>query len=433
VIDTQGFSIVYRGAVDHAKAAVEARAAGEAVTTPASTSTPSGRVIEFASMKDGISYAKDIAPILEARCVECHSEGNIGPWKMSNYRRVKSFASMIRETVLAKRMPPWHADPHFQNYSNGASLTPEESKTLVDWIDRGAPRGEGPDPLPKIAANQPQVSEWKLGEPDMVLPIPEEQSLPATGVFDYRNFFVEPPIEEDKWLAGAEVLPGNREVVHHCLIFLEYPDRLDHMQPEWGGGVGGYFAGYGPGFETLPFPEDTGKFLPKGSKIRFQMHYTATGKPETDLTKVGLYFRDKPPEKEYVTRGASNLGIEIPANEEDVEYESVFYVRKPIEFWSMSPHMHYRGSRFKYEAFYPDGSSEVLLNVPYYDFNWQRVYRFDEPKQLPAGTKIVCTGAYNNSVTNPNNPNPDEDVEWGSQTWEEMFIGYFSYHDAPSE
>jgi len=428
LVDTSDWNIAYRGALrsgdtEYLKDAVAALLAEQAI--PATDTEVLGTPITYPDMSAELTYTHDIAPILEERCATCHRKGDIGPFEMSSYAKVKTYAAMMREVTLAKRMPPWHADPNVRHYSNDQALLPQELVKLVTWIDNGAPRGEGEDPLAKYG--EEKASEWALGEPDMIVSMSTSRDIPAEGVFPYHEDLVTVNLNGDKWLRAIELLPGNRSVVHHALIFLKFPERLKHIEPEWGGGTGGYFAGYGPGYQTLEFPKGTAKFLPDGAQIEFQMHYTATGKPETDQSRLGLYYYDGEPEKEYITYGASNFAIKIPPRVEDQQFESMYYVRQPLQIWSMAPHMHFRGSRFKYVAEYPDGTQETLLNVPFYDFNWQREYRLPEPKTLPTGTTIRCTAGYNNAETNPNNPDPDDTVSWGNQSWEEMLIGHMSF------
>jgi hypothetical protein len=433
LIRTSDWRILYRGAISGPQG--EAWLKDAIVRTLAGTqperdqTEATGPAISYPQPQSGLTYTQDIQPIVERRCVTCHTEGDIAPWAMNGYPQFKNYAAMIREVVMARRMPPWHADSHIGKFVNDHGLTPEEMTTLIDWLDIGAPRGTGED---RLARRPPVVpgENWRLGPPDLVIGMEKEEEIPAEGVFDYRHHFIQVKMDGDKWLRAVEVMPGNRAVLHHALIFLAYPPHLKHLEPEYAGGIAGYFAGYGPGYEILEFPAGTAKFLPNGSILEFQMHYTATGKPEKDRTRLGLYFYDGEPEKQYDTRGASNLAIQIPPKVEDHEETSVYYVSDPIELWGVAPHMHYRGSRFRYDVVYPDGRSETLLNVPFYDFNWQREYRFTEAKLLPRGTKILCTAGYNNSVTNPLNPDPEKRVRWGNQSWDEMLIGHFTYATA---
>ena len=445
-INTKDWKIFYRGAIDDRLGygtqkvkppktfladALENFLTGKKIS-PSHTPVK-GCAISLVSVtpKDGkmISYAKEVAPILQEHCVNCHSHGNIGPFVLSSYEKVKGWSATIREVLLEQRMPPWHADPHHGAFANDRSLNPEEIQTLLTWIDQGKPRGQGEDPL---AAHPPQPTEdWPLGKPDYIVTVPREMDIPATGVFPYRYAFVDSPVTEDVWLRAAVVKAGNRKVLHHCLVFVKYPNDSEHPQPDNKGGIDGFFTGFVPGTEPVAFPYGTGKFLPKGAKFIFQLHYSATGKPEKDRTEIGLYLCKTKPPMEYQTRAAARTRLDIPPGDPDYEVEGAFTFKRDSLLYELSPHMHFRGSRVKYEALYPDGKREVLLSVPHYDFNWQTLYRLTEPKRMPAGTKLICAGAFDNSPQNPANPDPTKLVHFGEQTFDEMFIGYVNFAEIP--
>ena len=437
VITPGDWKIVYRGAVDDRLGygaekpeathtwltdALDAVLAGEPVATPFSEAK--GCLIDRLPEIKKVSYSRHIGPMLREKCATCHREGDIAPFPMDAYEEVVDHKRMIREVVMTKRMPPWHADPHYGAYANDNGLTAEETRRLLAWLDEDAPRGRGGDPLAEV---KPMDSAWPLGEPDVVIAMPESIAVPASGVLDYEYVRVPYTGTEDIWVEAADVLPGARSVVHHVLVFIRYPQHLRHLQPDYEGGLDGFFAGYVPGMQPAYFPEGTAKFVPAGSEFVFQLHYSTTGKPADDLSKLGLYVREGKPKRELFTRAASNTEFAIPPGDPAYGAGSAFRVGQDTVLYSMSPHMHYRGKSFKYVAQYPDGSSEVLLNVPNYDFNWQTMYAFDKPKVLPAGTVIQCEGVFDNSPRNPMNPDPDNWVHFGEQTFEEMFIGYLRY------
>ena len=272
--------------------AIEAVLAGR-IPNPAETDAR-GCVITLETVPEPteISYARDIAPIIQNRCVTCHSEGSIGPFAFNRHKTVQGWRGMMREVILTKRMPPWHADPVYGEFANDAALTPDEERTLLAWLDAGAPRGDGPDPLPRTP---PPAEEWPLGEPDIVVPLPREIRIPAEGNVEYLYIPVDSGLTEDVWVRAATVVPGNRRVLHHCLVFVKYPNELVVEQPEYRGGLDGYFAGYVPGAEYAPYPEGTGKFIPKGARLVFQLHYTPTGRPKPTNTKLGLYLHASKP------------------------------------------------------------------------------------------------------------------------------------------
>ncbi len=368
-----------------------------------------------------ISYQNDIAPMLAQHCVRCHSEGNIGPFALDSYEAVLQNSFLIKHQVMTGEMPPWHADDLYGRFTNETKLSNEEKAKLVEWINRGAERGDGDDPL--TIASVPPSDEWVLGEPDYVVEIPA-QEIPADGYVDYRYLVVENPIPEDAWLEAAVVIPGNAEVVHHSLVFM-ITDQRDLFATQ--GGLTGFYAGYVPGLDASKFPEGTGKFLPEGAAFVFQQHYTPSGKATTDVTKLGLYVSSKEPEMELVTTAAFTVNINIPKGHRDYDRTASSRVEQDSWLYELSPHMHYRGKRFQFSARYPDGSTEILLSTPDYHFDWQRMYRLAEPKFLPAGTRIICSGAFDNSPQNRWNPDPNQRVSFGEQSWDEMFIGYYNF------
>jgi hypothetical protein len=446
-IATTNWTTFYKGAIDRELSAPGNKAKGpknyleNALTKflAARTISPNrtlaqGTPISFAladtPATKTISYSTEVAPILQKSCVPCHSPGNIGPFAMSSYEKVKSRASMLHEVLLAHRMPPWHADPHYGSFVNERTLTPEQAQTLERWVEAGAPRGDGEDPL---AANAPPLAqEWPLGKPDYIVKFPKAQEIAANGVFEYRYVPVRSPIPTNAWLRAAVVRPGNRKVVHHILVLVTTAQEFQSRQLRQGnaGGIDGYFSAYVPGYEAVPYPQGSGKYLPAGSLLLFQIHYTATGKAETDLSEMGLYLSHEKPSLELKTRSAFNVQFQIPPGSPDVETEAQYTFAKDAMLYELSPHMHLRGSWFKYEALYPNGKKEVLLSVPHYDFKWQHLYRLAQPKRLPAGTRLVCRGAHDNSTLNPDNPDAGKAVTFGEQTFDEMFIGYFNYTDA---
>ncbi|MBI4558821.1 MAG: redoxin domain-containing protein [Candidatus Hydrogenedentes bacterium] len=437
IILPNAWRIVYRGPLDDRfdygatkpiaskrwlEAALTAVLEGKPVSE--SSGPVKGCLIDFKKLPEHVSYARQVAPIIAQKCAPCHTEGNVAPFAFDGYESVRSRAGMIREVLMTRRMPPWHADPHYGSFANDRSLSDDEMLVVTSWLEVGARRDAGADPLESYSG--PSLT-WTLGEPDQVVALPAVQEISAAGVFPYRYVRMPLNLSEDKWVRAVEVRPTNRKVLHHCLIFVRYPSRLRHLQPDYDRGLDGYFAGYVPGAMPTPFPENTGKFLPKDGLLVFQLHYNATGKDETDRTELGLYFHEQRPPQELSTRAAAMTELRIPPGASDYETMAVHRLDHDALLWDMSPHMHYRGSRFQYEARYPDGRTEILLSVPGYNFNWQTAYRLKEPKRLPAGTEIVCRGAFDNSARNPANPDPTAWVEFGEQTFEEMFIGYLNY------
>ncbi len=432
-------TLVYRGPLDDADPTSLASPAenyvADAVAATLANRTPAKPRVDLSAAASlielppapSISYTTDVAPIVVRRCVSCHSTGNIAPHVYAKFEDLATRASSIRAAMLVQRMAPWHADAQFGVFSNQVALTPTERAILHGWARAGAPRGTGTDPL--VSTPPPAGGDWPLGTPDLIVTIPS-QSLPATGPIEYRYVTVAVPVTTDRWLRSAVVRPGNRRVVHHALVF--EGNLLDVLFA--GGGLGGYFAGYVPGLDQSFFPESTGKLVRQGGQVTFQMHYTATGQLETDATQIGFYFSAAAPARELLTKAASTTTITIPPGAKEYEREATFVpsTTRDVMLYELNPHMHYRGKRFKFEALYPSGASEVLVNVPNYDFGWQTSYRLTQPKRLPAGTTIRVTGAFDNSAQNMANPDPRATVRFGEQTNDEMFIGYVNYAELPT-
>jgi hypothetical protein len=433
VIDPESWTLVYRGAMDdrltyeHQKAeaahhwltdALDALLDGRPVDVAATDAV--GCLINFPERERraahaAISYSDQVAPILIEKCVSCHRPGGIGPWAMTEHLMVKGFAPMIREVIRTDRMPPWHADPHYGSYANDRSLSDDEARLLVHWVEAGAPRGDGPDPLAEYRHDWP---EWSLGEPDLVIDIPPYE-VPATGVIEYQYPVVRNPLDRDVWVRAAEIIPGSREALHHVITMFGIPDPENPRRF----GLQGTLGGYVPGADAEVFPEGTGVLLPAGAVFRLQMHYTTFGRPVTDRSRLGLYFHEVPPEHELVTTILMNPRILIPPHAKAHRESAEQVFEEDMVVYNMLPHAHYRGRSSEFRAVYPDGTEEVLLSVPNYDFNWQTTYELVTPKRLPAGTRIVHSTTWDNSAQNPANPDPTREVPWGEQSWDEMLFG----------
>ena len=369
-----------------------------------------------------VTYSKEIARIMQDHCVECHRPGQIGPFSLTNYRQVKGWGKMIKEVVLNDRMPPWDADPKVGHFANDPSLTAEEKEQLAAWVDGGMPRGNPAD----MPEQREFSTDWRIGEPDVVFEMPEAATIQPTGVVPYVYFRTPTNFTEDKWVQAMEARAGNPKVVHHILLFAQAPeagrDRDDFQ------GIGaGFLTGYAPGTVAHVMEPGEAVKIPAGADIVWQMHYTPTGKLETDKSQFAIKFADAPPAREMLTGTAQNFSLKIPPHAKDVVVPAEKEFPKDALLYSMTPHMHYRGSEYQYILEYPDGEKELLLNIPTYDFNWQLSYELAEPKLIPAGSTLHCIGTFDNSADNPYNPDPDSEVTWGDQTWEEMQIGWFTF------
>jgi peroxiredoxin len=369
-----------------------------------------------------VTYSNQISRLLQKRCVECHREGEIAPFSLTDFDEVVGWAEMIEEVVKDQRMPPWHADPKHGNFKNDRHLLDDEKQLIYDWVANGAPEG---DPS-KLPPPKEYVSGWQLPKyPDRILNINEKPfKVRAEGEVRYQRFRVDPGFKEDMWIKAAQILPGNRAVVHHILAFAV--PKIGNGRPGEGA-ARGYLVGYVPGLRAEPYPDGMAKRIPANSQLVFQVHYTPIGTEQFDQSKIGFVFADEKDVKyEVTTTSAVQARLRIPPRNDNYRVEATNWKALPeSKLLSFMPHMHLRGKSFSYEARYPDGSKEMLLDVPAYDFNWQTAYRLAEPKELPAGTRIHCVAHFDNSKDNLNNPNPNKEVRWGDQTWEEMMIGYF--------
>lgn len=427
VIDPKTWGVAYRGPLSGSAKTLDSLVAGQAVSP--TLAAASGAVINFPGRSPAakaaaqkISYSQTIAPMIEKKCVACHQEGGIAPFAMNSYAMVKGFAPMIRETVRMDRMPPWDVDAKVGHFRDDKSLSPDEIKTLVHWIEAGAPRGEGPDRLAEVKHVAP---DWPLGKPDLVIEIPAYK-IPASGVVDYQYPVMDNPLTKGRWLKASTARVKERQAVHHILsgYIPEGQDKLGGMS-NWGGSVGGYTVG----MESVVQPKNIGTYIPAGGSIGYQMHYTPFGKEVVSASQIGLYFYKEGETPELMMREntIANTFIKIPPNTE--AHEETSYLNFPHDalLYSAVVHAHYRGTYSALKIRYPDGSEKQLLNVPRYDFNWQRMYEFAEPIKVPAGSKLIATYIYDNSKRNPANPDPNKEITWGDQSFEEMFFTQLRY------
>ncbi|REK08969.1 MAG: hypothetical protein DWQ37_19080 [Planctomycetota bacterium] len=367
-----------------------------------------------------VTYSNQIARIMNANCVFCHREGQIAPFTLTNYEEVAGWASMINEVVQLQRMPPWHANQEYGHFKNDARLSDSDKELIAKWVDAGAPEGDPAD-LPE----PPQFAEgWMIPEPEEVVYMRDEAfDVPATGVVDYQHFVVDPGWKEDRWIAAIEPRPGNPAIVHHILLFVLPPSG--NMMGGLGSG-NDFLGAYAPGLRPEPLKPGLARFVPAGSKLIFQMHYTPNGSEQKDRSYCGFVFADPETVKQEVrVSSAVNAVFQIPPGDSSFPVNARYIFHEDTHLLTMMPHMHLRGKAFRYEAVYPDGSKEVLLDVPNYDFCWQTHYRLAEPKFLPRGTRMDCYAVFDNSEDNLNNPDPTKTIGFGDQTWDEMMIGFF--------
>jgi hypothetical protein len=382
------------------------------------------------------TYTKDVAPILYKHCTECHRPGEIAPMSLMTYRDAFEWAQAIRDEVKFGHMPPWHADPAHGKFRNTRGLTAAEKETLARWADGGAPEGNAADmPTPPVYANG-----WRIGKPDIVFSMPKPYTVKRDGVVDYQYFEVPTNFTEDKFVRAIEIRPGNREVVHHALLYVRVPEgrprRQAFTQPRAQqevpdpprqsseniptGPMSGLLGTFAPGTNPLVLPDSAAIRVRAGTTLIFQMHYTTMGSEAADQTSVGLVFSDRPPVDEIRPVHFMNPSLVIPAGAKDHQVDAEVTFVEDTKIWGIFPHTHLRGTRWKYDVLYPDGRRETVLSIPRYDFNWQTYYEFETPFVVPRGTKLIAMAHYDNSAGNPSNPDPKVDVRWGEQTWEEM-------------
>jgi hypothetical protein len=426
------------------------------------------------------TFAKDVAPIVFKHCSHCHRPGEVAPMSLLSYDDVRPWARAIKSKVIAREMPPWGADPkETLKMRNDPSLSDAQIATIVAWVDGGAPKGNEADMPPK-----PTFAEgWTRGsEPDMVLEMPVEFEIPAEGELGVQMFYAKLPFTEDKFAEAVELRPGNRAVVHHAgIFFVDIPegasivdgrligadgkaigDRGSRGLPDTGGmGLPGSskLLSWVPGRGVDNHRADVGKRIPAGKYINWQVHYNPTGKPEKDRSRLGLWFNKVPVKHEVLIRQAGDplathkggLSLyraegkeieyaaeegstrrrgatpNIPPYAENWELVGITPVIEDITLYYMTPHMHLRGKSLKWIVTYPDGRDQVILNVPKFDFNWQFNYELAEPLKIPAGSKIVGIGVYDNSAKNRWNPAPHLPVYWSEQSWDEMYQAFTEY------
>jgi hypothetical protein len=446
VIDPAGWTMAYRGAINsqlgydgqtfgiqhqYLKDAINAVLHGQPV--PRSQTKVKGCLFNLADSRhtDTPSYNEDVVPILSNKCIMCHVKGGIAPWSMDNYEKVKGWSPMIREVLRTRRMPPWQADPYYGKFKRDLSLSPAELRTLVHWVEQGSRNEEGKDLLPQSPRLNPDG--WILGQPDLVFKLKEEQQvLPADGSDQFKFIEADKPGENDLWVRAIYWRPSNLKILHHGNLVVQTPSQQDFpkdwfhnsgMDMETGQMIDGYSPGTGP----FILPEETGFFIPKGARLFFRMHYIPTGKAEKDQTQIGLYLYKNKPSHVLSVFVISNRSIKIPSGAKEYKISASHVFKDSVTLLAVQPHMHYRGKSMRFYVEYPDGRSEILLSVPNYKFRWQHRYTFTEPKRLPAGSRILIEGSYDNSAQNPDNPDWSKEVVYGPFSNTEMFCGILYY------
>lgn len=365
-----------------------------------------------------VTYSNQISRLLQTHCVDCHRPNEIGPFSLTEYDEVAGWADMILEVADQRRMPPWHASPDHGKFANARVLSKDELQLLRDWVDAGAPEGD----RSQLPAPKTYTEGWQLPrKPDLVIPMAKTPyKVPAEGEVRYQHFSVETGFTEDKWVQAMEIVPGNRAIVHHTIVFAAAAGERFN-------GERGFLAAYVPGLRPMPYRDGMAKRIPAGAKLVFQMHYTPNGTAQEDITSIGLIFADPAQvSQEVSTLSVGSNRFKIKPHEDNQKFSSnSLTAPTDLRLLSLSPHMHLRGKSFRYELTWPDGRKETLLDVPHYDFNWQTAYALADELVIPKGAKIQAFAAFDNSPNNLANPDPNATVVWGDQSWEEMLLGYF--------
>lgn len=384
------------------------------------------------------TFYKNVLPILQNHCQSCHRPGAIAPMPLMTYAEVQPWTDTIGVVVQTKKMPPWFADPSVGHFANDPSLSPEEIKTIVDWVNARAPAGNPNDAPPPRHWTQG----WNIAKPDLVVQMPKPIAIHAHGDMEYTYEIVPTHFEQDRWVQMAELRPSGTAMVHHAVVYVRPPNspwlrgapvgvpftasslKTAQLRRDAEGTTSDLLIVYTPGSPPEKFPDGMAKFIPAGSDLVFQMHYMTMGHPMHDQSSVGMVFAKTPPKQRVVTLQLNDHAIIIPPNTDNFRVQVQGSIPNNCTLLSLRPHMHLRGKRFEYDIVHSDGSIEPLLKVDY-NFHWQLTYRLAQPRFLKAGTVLRAVAWYDNSRNNPNNPDPNDTVTWGDQTHDEMMVGFF--------
>ena len=381
-----------------------------------------------------VTYNKDVLPILQKNCQTCHRPGEIAPMSFLTYKDTRPWAKAMKEAVVSRQMPPWFVDPAYGHFANDRRLNDTEIQTISAWADAGAIEGDPKDMPPPVTFQDG----WNI-KPDMIVEMPKDFNVPATGTVNYQNILVKVNFPEDVWVVAAEMRPGDSRVLHHGRVLVRPPnsefmkDAVPGEAYETGslvlqkGESPETLGKFNPGLGSQNFSlYESAKFVPKGSDLVFNLHYTSVGKPVADRSRVGLVFAKKPPKLRYfMHNGPTASNLAIAPRDGNAEVVSEMTTNVDMQLVYMQPHMHLRGKDYEFRIVYPSGKAETIFRAKW-DFNWQMGYDMDKPLFVPKGTRIIGVAHYDNSANNKYNPDPDKRVVWGDQNWEEMqncFIG----------
>jgi len=365
-----------------------------------------------------VTFYRDVLPILQNRCQECHRQGQMAPMEFSTYQQTRPWAKAIRQAVATRKMPPWFADPCCGKFANDRSLSAAERDTLVRWADSGAQQGRESDAPPVKV----WTAGWNISKPDAVVEMPRAFRVPPSGAVEYQYFIVPTGFKEDRWVQSVEVRPGGtRAVVHHAVVYIREPGDTWTRGPT----KADILAVFAPGSAPDVYPAGMAKLVKAGSDLVFEIHYTPNGKAVDSRIKLGMVFAAQRPAKRVLTLQMDNEKFVIPAGDRDFRVSVWGTLPNDALLLGFFPHMHLRGTTFEYTRLLDSGLPDTLLRVKPYDFYWQLYYRLAEPMALKKGTRLNWIATYDNSAANPRNPDPAADVRYGPQSWEEMMVGFF--------
>jgi hypothetical protein len=374
------------------------------------------------------TFYRDVVPILQRHCQNCHRQGEIGPMPLLTYAQTRPWAKAIRDQVLLGKMPPWFAQTEAVKFENDPRLSADEIATLREWVDSRAPAGKAADAPPPMG----WTKGWNIQSPDLVVSVPEPIPVPAREEMDYRYVIIPLHLAKSRWVEAAEIRPGARAVVHHAVAYIRAPgDPWLRDAP-----VGKSFARpgttkadilaiYAPGQPASVCRTGMARLIPAGSDLVLQMHYTPSGRAVDDRTSIGLVWSKQEPSQRVLTLQIGTTDLHIPAGDPDYKVSASGTLPHDALLLSMFPHLHLRGKAFEYSVIEPDGRYTPLLRVAPYRFEWQLNYRLAAPLMLRKGTRLRCTAWYDNSVNNPRNPDASIEVGYGEQSRDEMMVGFF--------
>jgi peroxiredoxin len=426
VFNPQRLSLYYRGGADQSlQENLHAILSGNS-SAPSGSEVKGCPITYDSNAAQTPDYTTEVAPIIVEHCSICHREDGAGPFPFTGYNSLVGWSAMVREVIMNKRMPPMQADPAYAATPNAHFLSAEKRQKIMRWMQAGVPRGDGAaDPLAEVPLEK--TFDWQLGAPDFVIDTPKNV-IPAVGILDYMYTELELPFTDDKWVRALQFAPGEERVIHNLSVFIVAPES-----DFWGEErqaltserrfLGSFVPGENP---ATVFPEDAGVLIPAGHKLALQFHYYSHGRVLEDSTTIGLYFHDAAPPREIVTRPVSAKFTLSPGDSDQALIASYAFTEKAT-LLAVRPRMNQRGKHMKFDLRPPGGESETLVSIPAYNYGWQPQYWLETPHTLEPGSVVNISGAFDNSLSNPFNPNFREAVEWGFDSGEEMFTGYLTY------